>query len=78
MDQVNTYDAKKNLSVLLKRVQQGETVIIANHNRPIAELRPYREEKRVPRRPGLAAGEFTVPENFNEPLPDDLLNEFYP
>lgn len=25
----------------------------------------------------LAKGEFTVPENFDEPLPDDLLNDFY-
>jgi hypothetical protein len=25
----------------------------------------------------LAKGEFDVPEDFNEPLPDNLLNEFY-
>ena len=27
---------------------------------------------------GLAQGEFTVPDNFNEPLPDDVLASFYP
>lgn len=31
------------------------------------KIRPY----------ALAKGEFEVPENFNEPLPDDVLNEFY-
>ena len=27
---------------------------------------------------GLAQGEFTVPDNFNDPLPDDVLVSFYP
>lgn len=27
---------------------------------------------------GLAQGEFTVPDNFNDPLPDDILASFYP
>ncbi|MGK7931516.1 MAG: hypothetical protein AB4041_08785 [Microcystaceae cyanobacterium] len=27
---------------------------------------------------GLAEGEFTVPDNFNDPLPDDILASFYP
>jgi hypothetical protein len=33
----------------------------------IKKIRPY----------ALAKGEFDVPEDFNEPLPNDLLNEFY-
>ena len=27
---------------------------------------------------GLAQGEFTVSDNFNDPLPDDILASFYP
>lgn len=77
MDQVNTYEAKKNLSSLLKRVQKGETVIIANHNKPIAELRPIMKEKKIQRLPGLAKGEITLSDNFNDPLPDEVLDLFH-
>lgn len=77
MDQINTYEAKKNLSAILKRVEKGETVIISNHNKPVAELKPIRRELKKPRQAGLAAGEFEVPDDFNDPLPDEILNEFY-
>ena len=33
---------------------------------PAKELRPY----------GLCEGEFTVPDNFNAPLPEDILDDF--
>lgn len=26
---------------------------------------------------GLAKGEFSFPDSFNDPLPDDLINDFY-
>ena len=29
-----------------------------------------------PRPVGLGAGEFTVPENFDDPLPEDILRDF--
>jgi hypothetical protein len=38
-------------------------------------LRIYRQENRL--RPiGLAKGEFVVPDDFNEPLPDEILGLF--
>ena len=36
--QVNIHDAKTQLSRLLELVEQGETVTIARHGKPIAEL----------------------------------------
>ena len=40
--------------------------------------KPARKSRERKNRPyALARGEFDVPENFNEPLPDDLMNEFY-
>ncbi|MDJ0729360.1 MAG: hypothetical protein QNJ33_05130 [Crocosphaera sp.] len=39
------------------------------------ELKPIVNNKQL--RPfGLCAGEFTVPENFDDPLPEDILNAF--
>ncbi len=36
--QVNVHEAKTQLSRLLELVEEGETVIIARHGKPVAEL----------------------------------------
>ncbi len=59
----------------LRQVEEGETLIILRADRPIAELRPVVSTKQL--RPfGLCAGEFTVPDDFDAPLSEDLLNAF--
>ncbi len=59
----------------LSQVEAGETLVIVRSNQPIAELRPINTNKGL--RPfGLCAGEFTVPDDFDAPLPEDLLNSF--
>ena len=73
---VNVVEAKAGLSKLLARVKRGETVIICNRNRPVAELRPVRASRTRPRPLGLARGSFVVPDSFFEPLPDELLRAF--
>jgi prevent-host-death family protein len=39
---VNVHEAKSQLSRLLERVEEGETVIIARHGQPVVELVPVR------------------------------------
>jgi antitoxin (DNA-binding transcriptional repressor) of toxin-antitoxin stability system len=59
----------------LHQVEAGETLIILRSDMPIAELRPIASNKQL--RPfGLCKGEFTVPDDFDAPLPEDLLNVF--
>lgn len=59
----------------LGRVEAGETLVIVRSDKPIAELRPITRSKQL--RPfGLCAGEFTVPDDFDAPLPEDLLDGF--
>jgi prevent-host-death family protein len=36
--QVNVHEAKSQLSRLLELVEEGETVVIARHGKPVAEL----------------------------------------
>lgn len=43
MSEVGAFEAKTNLPRLLKRVQAGERFVITRHNRPVAELIPFRE-----------------------------------
>jgi antitoxin (DNA-binding transcriptional repressor) of toxin-antitoxin stability system len=59
----------------LNQVEAGETLVIVRSDKPIAELRPIPSNKKL--RPfGLCAGEFTVPDDFDAPLPEDLLSAF--
>jgi antitoxin (DNA-binding transcriptional repressor) of toxin-antitoxin stability system len=59
----------------LRQVEAGETLVIVRADKAIAELRPIASSQQL--RPfGLCAGEFTVPDDFDDPLPEDLLSAF--
>lgn len=73
--EVNMHDAKTHFSQLVRRVMAGEEVIIARAGRPVARLIPYRPAG-ADRIAGLDAGLFTVPDDFDAPLPDDVLASF--
>jgi prevent-host-death family protein len=74
--EVNIHEAKTHLSRLLERVAMGEEVIIAKAGTPVAKLVPLkvRPTRRVL---GSAKGEFTVPDDFNDPLPKEIEDLFY-
>ena len=74
--EVNIHEAKTHLSRLLERVAMGEEVIIAKAGKPVAKLVPL--NKRAKNRIlGSAKGEFTVPDDFNDPLPKEIEDLFY-
>ena len=73
--QVNIHEAKTNLSRLLSQVEKGEEIIIAKAGKPIALLTKFSEEK-PKRKLGRDSGLFEVPEDFNEPLSEDILKSF--
>ena len=75
MIMVNTHQAKSQLSKLLERASKGEEVVIARAGKPVARLVAY-EEKATPRELGWLKGKIVVAENFDDPLPDDLLDAF--
>ncbi|MGB3510747.1 MAG: type II toxin-antitoxin system Phd/YefM family antitoxin [Microcoleaceae cyanobacterium] len=59
----------------VRLVEEGETIVIIRSEQAIAEIRPIASRKQL--RPfGLCAGEFTVPDDFDAPLPEDMLNAF--
>ncbi len=74
MSQVNIHEAKTHLSRLLERVLAGEEVVIAKAGRPIARLVPFARRRR--RALGQDEGRFTVPEDFDAPLPEEVLASF--
>jgi prevent-host-death family protein len=75
MEVINIHQAKTKLSQLLVRVQQGEKIVIANRGKPVALLSQYQEYKLSKRLPGRLRGQFTVPDDFNQP-DEDLIRLF--
>ncbi len=71
---VNIHEAKTHLSRLLKRVEGGEEVVIARAGRAVARLVPVaRGAKRVL---GEDKGRVFIADDFDAPLPDDILADF--
>jgi antitoxin (DNA-binding transcriptional repressor) of toxin-antitoxin stability system len=60
----------------LQRVERGETVVVVQGGKTIAELKPAIGNASQPRPFGLCAGEFHVPDDFDSPLPDDIVRQF--
>lgn len=73
--EVNIHQAKTHFSKLLERVALGEEVVIAKAGKPVAKLVAI--EKPRFRVLGSAKGEFTVPDDFNDPLPKEIEDLFY-
>jgi prevent-host-death family protein len=76
MDTVNIHQAKTNLSRLLSRVELGEEIIISNRGIPVAKLVPFRTSSDRRSSLGQDRGKFIVPDDFNAPLPEDILAAF--
>jgi prevent-host-death family protein len=67
----NMHDAKSNLSRLVEQAAAGREIVIARDGKPVARLVAL-ESGRRPVRLGIAAGRFSVPDDFDDPLPDAL------
>ena len=72
--EINVHEAKTHLSRLLLRVAGGEEIVIARAGKPVAKLVPI-EPKRQ-RLIGQDDGLFEVPDDFDAPLPDEVLALF--
>jgi antitoxin (DNA-binding transcriptional repressor) of toxin-antitoxin stability system len=73
---VSVEDIQQDFSAYLQRVDGGETLIIERAGEPVAEVKPVVAPAETRRPFGLCAGEFTVPDDFDAPLPDGMLKAF--
>jgi prevent-host-death family protein len=71
---LNIYEAKSRLSELVERVETGEEITIARAGEPVARLVPL---KVAERKPGAWAGKVIIAEDFDAPLPNDIVAGFY-
>jgi prevent-host-death family protein len=76
MIQVSIDEIKRDFPAYLQRVEAGETLVIVEAGKPVAEIKPILSDSSSLRPFGLCAGEFIVPDDFDEPLPENIISEF--
>ena len=76
MAQVSVDEIEHNLPAYLRRVEAGEAFVIVQAGKPLAEIKPPLSLPLSQRPYGLCAGEFSVPDDFDAPLPESVLKEF--
>ena len=70
----NIHEAKTHLSRLLEKVAEGEEVVIAKAGVPVARLVPMRPATK--RELGFERGRVFIADDFDAPLPKDVLQSF--
>jgi len=75
MQTVNIHEAKTHLSRLIEEVAAGDEVVIAKAGKPVVRIVPFVKPK-PPRRLGGLQGKIRMTDDFDAPLPDDLLAAF--
>jgi len=71
---VGVHEAKTQLSRLLERVSAGEEITITRRGEDVARLVPA--PARRARRIGMDVGRFEVADDFDAPLPPEVLGAF--
>lgn len=75
MRTVNIHAAKTHLSRLVEEVAAGEEIIIAKAGKPVARLCPL-VQRTGKRKLGGLEGKLRIPDDFDAPLPDEILDLF--
>ena len=75
--EVKVHEAKTHLSRLLQKVASGEEVIIARAGVPIARIVQVEPAKKKIRPLGMDRGAIWIADDFDAPLPDEILAQFY-
>jgi prevent-host-death family protein len=76
MIQLNIHEAKTNLSKYLKELTDDEPILLCKRNMPVAKIVGLKSKAAKKRAIGLAKGDFVVPDDFLDALPDDILAGF--
>lgn len=75
MEYVNIHKAKSTLSELIKRVLEGEKIVICKSGKPVVQLVKHTERVN-PRIPGCWKGKVQMADDFDD-LPSEFLESFY-
>ena len=75
MQTFNIHEAKTHFSRLIEQAAGGDTIIIAKAGKPLVKLIAL-DAPPTPSRLGFLAGEFQVPDDFNEMMAPEIEDMF--
>jgi antitoxin (DNA-binding transcriptional repressor) of toxin-antitoxin stability system len=61
----------------VEQAAAGEEIIIAKAGKPMARLVSLRKTKPKKRKPGALKGRISIADDFDDPLPESVLREWY-
>ncbi|MBW8003865.1 MAG: type II toxin-antitoxin system Phd/YefM family antitoxin [Planctomycetes bacterium] len=73
---LNISEIQSQFPNILNKVEAGEEIILEKEGKPIAKIVPL-APKRGKRILGQEKGRVWMSDDFNDPLPEDILKEFY-
>jgi antitoxin (DNA-binding transcriptional repressor) of toxin-antitoxin stability system len=76
MSTISIDQIRRDIPGFLRRLEAGETLLVVEDDRAVAEIRPVPASPGQPRPFGLCAGQFTVPDDFDGPLPEHILRDW--
>jgi antitoxin (DNA-binding transcriptional repressor) of toxin-antitoxin stability system len=76
MTAININEIQRDPLSYLRRVEAGEAFLVMRDEQPVAEIKPVPSRSLEPRPFGRNRGEFTVPVGFDNPLPEEVLQDF--
>lgn len=72
MESVEIDDARRRLFQLVDKAAAGEDVVVSRNGKPLVRITRLEEHKqRITF--GVLKGKLTIPEDFDAPLPDEVL-----
>ncbi len=74
METINIYEAKTRLSQLVDKAAGGEDVVVSRNGKPLVRITRLSEPKPV--RYGALKGKLKIADDFDAPLPPDVLADF--
>jgi antitoxin (DNA-binding transcriptional repressor) of toxin-antitoxin stability system len=74
MTSISFREIQSDLDRFLRRIEDGESMLVLRDQQPVAEVKPIQPPPIGPRPYGLCAGQFSTPADFDEPLPAEVLN----
>ena len=76
MSTITLLELQQQSAQVIERVRAGERLTVVCDGRAVAELSPVACDPLPPRPRGRCGGMFRVPDDFDAPLPEDVLREF--
>ena len=76
MTKVSIDDLKRNPEKYLQQAKDGETLVVLEDDQPVVEIKPLSQPSTEPRPYGLCRGRIQVPDDFDDPLPEEIIKLF--